>query len=987
MRSQYANDDVPTYVEFKFLYRGKTYIINRSPRQNRRSKRRNKEGEYTITTDQPRVSLIMPDGQIYKGNIRETNQKIIEIIGLDVNQFTQIAMIAQGDFLKLLHASSKERKEIFGKIFNTKIYWLIEEELKRRASAISATLEDNKKAINRELENVQCIKDSRLTEKWQDMKQFMESDSDKQLELIELIISEAKERENEINNSIQKNQEELEKINSKLMQAKDINNLFEALELAHKKKEELDLRKDQMDLVWQQIDRGKKALQVEPKEASYLNKQRELSECSKRIEDLKAWLEKNEAKLAMLKKEKEDKEKEYKKKSPILASKISNINELLPKYEQLDKMTSEIKSLKEIKAITEEKYDKADKNVNKTKENKENLIKEQEELKSLADRYTHLELTVKNLDEKINSLKSLINLIKQMKSLLANYNQGEKDYKAADEDYDLKCKHYENLYHNFIEGQAGILATSLEEGSPCPVCGSTSHPNKAVATDLLIDESKLREAKKQMDEAAKLRQAKNEVLQKAEQEYKVKRNLVEHEGKRIVAASFNPDQVNIESLQTMLAKEEEKLQALTTEKNQAKAAGDKYTAYQTQLKDLEAALESYNKEKEEANKALGEVAVSLTKTETITNSLKEALVYENKSHALNELAAAKEQMEKLDKAKAKIADEYQAMVEVASNKKGNLKAEEKSFIRLTEEVRSFKEAFYNELEKQGFSSVEDYHKSLISSQKIEELSQSYQSYRDEIIENDTNLKNYTMQTQGKSRIETKDLENRKSQLTKVKTELEDDGKYVYGIIKRNQEIYDKLTKLIADRKKTKNTYGTISRLSDTANGKLSKRHINFQTYIQRRYFNMILAEANKRLYTMSNNQFILKCRDMEDLSGQGEVGLDLDVYSMVNDQVRDVKTLSGGESFMAALSMALGMSDIIQNTAGRIHIDTMFIDEGFGSLSENTRMQAIKILNDLSGGKRLVGIISHVTELKAQIETKLLVTKGEKGSRARWEIS
>ena len=145
----------------------------------------------------------MPDGQIYKGNIRETNQKIIEIIGLDVNQFTQIAMIAQGDFLKLLHASSKERKEIFGKIFNTKIYWLIEEELKRRASAISATLEDNKKAINRELENVQCIKDSRLTEKWQDMKQFMESDSDKQLELIELIISEAKERENEINNSIQ----------------------------------------------------------------------------------------------------------------------------------------------------------------------------------------------------------------------------------------------------------------------------------------------------------------------------------------------------------------------------------------------------------------------------------------------------------------------------------------------------------------------------------------------------------------------------------------------------------------------------------------------------------------------------------------------------------------------------------------------------------------------------------------------------------------
>jgi len=150
---------------------------------------------------------------------------------------------------------------------------------------------------------------------------------------------------------------------------------------------------------------------------------------------------------------------------------------------------------------------------------------------------------------------------------------------------------------------------------------------------------------------------------------------------------------------------------------------------------------------------------------------------------------------------------------------------------------------------------------------------------------------------------------------------------------------------------------------------------------------MIIHEANKRLYTMSNGQFILKCRDMEELSGQGEVGLDLDVFSLVNNQSRDVKTLSGGESFMAALAMALGMSDIIQNTAGRIHIDTMFIDEGFGSLSEDARMQAIKILNDLSGGKRLVGIISHVTELKAQIETKLVVTKDEKGSKARWEMA
>ena len=196
---------------------------------------------------------------------------------------------------------------------------------------------------------------------------------------------------------------------------------------------------------------------------------------------------------------------------------------------------------------------------------------------------------------------------------------------------------------------------------------------------------------------------------------------------------------------------------------------------------------------------------------------------------------------------------------------------------------------------------------------------------------ETNIKNYTEQTKGRSKIETTELKERKADLLRIKDELGEESKNIYGIRTRNEGVFEKLTKLVAVREKTKLLHGTLRRLSDTANGKLSQRHLNFQTYIQRRFFNMILHEANKRLYTMSNNQFILKCRDMEDLSGQGEVGLDLDVYSMVNDQVRDVKTLSGGESFMAALSMALGMSDIIQSRAGKIHIDTMFIDEGFGS--------------------------------------------------------
>ena len=217
--------------------------------------------------------------------------------------------------------------------------------------------------------------------------------------------------------------------------------------------------------------------------------------------------------------------------------------------------------------------------------------------------------------------------------------------------------------------------------------------------------------------------------------------------------------------------------------------------------------------------------------------------------------------------------------------------------------------------------------------------------------------------------------------------LDKKNKEYYAIIQKNETSYRNMIEAMKKRKKLREEYECMSRLDKTANGNLSgMAKLDFQTYIQRRYFKNIIHEANKRLIVMSSNRFILQCRDFNDLEKRGEVGLDLDVYSMVNDKTRDVKTLSGGESFMAALSMALGMADVMQNTAGKIHLDTMFIDEGFGSLDEESRSQAISILNDLAGDRRLVGIISHVTELKEQIERKLIVKKSAKGSEISWNL-
>ena len=197
----------------------------------------------------------------------------------------------------------------------------------------------------------------------------------------------------------------------------------------------------------------------------------------------------------------------------------------------------------------------------------------------------------------------------------------------------------------------------------------------------------------------------------------------------------------------------------------------------------------------------------------------------------------------------------------------------------------------------------------------------------------------------------------------------------------NRRAREALMRDFSDAEKLRSQYEMMGNLSRTANGNLSGSvKLDFETYVQRQYFRQIIHAANVRLARMTGQEFILQCRDIGSLSSQAQAGLDLDVYDLVNDSVRDVKTLSGGESFMASLSMALGLA------AGAVSLETMFVDEGFGSLDDMARERAIQILKELAGEKGLVGIISHVNELKEQIEWQLEVKKTEHGSHVKWNF-
>ena len=243
------------------------------------------------------------------------------------------------------------------------------------------------------------------------------------------------------------------------------------------------------------------------------------------------------------------------------------------------------------------------------------------------------------------------------------------------------------------------------------------------------------------------------------------------------------------------------------------------------------------------------------------------------------------------------------------------------------------------------------------------------------------------QLNGKRRQETESEVRKKNETDMLLKEKNVRKLEIHGKNITHQSACDSLKKYFAAEEELREKYEVVGNLSRTANGSLTGSvKLDFETYVQRKYFRQIIQAANRRLAKMTSGGFILQCRELKDLSSQGQAGLDLDVYDLVTDSVRDVKSLSGGESFMAALSMALGLADIIQNTAGAVSLETMFVDEGFGSLDDQSRERAIRILKELAGEKGLVGIISHVNELKEQIDWKLTVTKSGHGSHARWII-
>lgn len=1063
MRSQYAKEETETFVKLTFQVKELVYEVTRSPSYNRISKRKNNDGEYKTVAVPAKVSLVLPDKTEFIGSMKDINMKLEEIVGVDLNQFCQIAMIAQGEYLKLLLASSKERKEIFSKIFNTSIYSGIQQRLKEETANLYEKLEDNRKLYEHEIEKICCIPESEWKEKWENQILLLETGEEELVILLQNIITEAKQKEEVWKMEGTKNQEELLEIEHQLKQAEAVYQLFSLKEEAEQELLKLEIQEQEIEQKRELLIWAKKAEQVIEQENRYLDKKKEFDKITAEVlaldqeyTTLQIELEKGKTKWREIQQKKEEQ-------LPFIIAGLTRIEDNLPKYEILQKRQNLLEQEINQGKLIEDRVKKAAK---KLEEVKAQLNQYQIEQENLSDcnqvlfQYRQQVLNLEKKQEDLNQLKTIFEQVLKDETELEKQQQAvllsKQKYEAANQNYEEK-----NL--NFIAVQAGILAKDLEEGCPCPVCGSKEHPNKATLSSEAVTREDVERAKKKREQADKeLNKAsenshhailtlKNRKIQlqelgqrilgdefkekiELEQEVKIKQKInleqdlepkqeidskqkinseqeikleqdidskqetdlkqeinseqkIELKQKISLEQGFGLKEIGLEQITEWIKEcrtqwEEIKKQCEKAEQRSKKFEENKVKITTTK-KEIESLEKEYDKILEERNSSLIRVERLRIELEQIKNNLS----YQTKAEAQLVYSKLGRARQTLELSETELADKAKHLAELESEKRGqrNVKQEKKQELQqiVTQEQMRLNQM----IEEQGFKTQETYQMAKQTKKVIKKWEDECTAYDKALLQVKTKVEQYQIQVHQKELMDQKWLIEKAYQLRERAKQIQEELSVSAGIRRQNERSGALIGGLIKEKKRYQEEYQTLQLLSRIANGKLNKTAgIDFQTFVQRQYFNQMIQAANKRLIFMSEGQFILECRDFSALGKQGEVGLDLDVYSIATDKIRDVKTLSGGEAFMAALAMALGMADVIQDTSGNIKIEAMFIDEGFGYLDEDSRIRAIQILQELAKGQRLIGIISHISELKEQIDRKLIIKKGKHGSSIQWEI-
>ncbi|CUX27304.1 AAA family ATPase [Clostridium sp. C105KSO13] len=979
LRSDFAEPNAKTYVELTFSHKDKVYSITRNPRYERPKK--NGEG---MTTENADAVLRLPGGDVITG-YRDVTAKVVDILGINYRQFKQIAMIAQGEFLQLLLADSKERGDIFRRVFNTNLYQNAQRLLKNSEREAQKRCENAEHSILQYISSIACPDSEQGKELTAEMENASIHKGADILSGLQELIAEDNSLLDNLMKQKEKLNHELDAQITAITQAQYINQFFEELKTAQEKQKTLAAQQDEIADRKKKMQEAEKALYtISPLEDKYLREQRDEQELNKNISklELKIQTQKEELEIARTAYQAE---KEREPKREELASAIVRLKKLLPQYETAEVLERNLEELAKKQSKVSKELEELLQQKNHFAEQKAKFTQELEQLSDIEVKLSACEQERNRLQDVQTGLLALQDSLSRLCKTQTESGRLKQRFLKTQENYQTINAVYIESETAFFSEQAGLLAESLKDGEPCPVCGSKVHPSKATIGADAPSEAELNELKQKTDKARQNMQSASERSAEALTKIAMMKEQLVHDAGTYIS-NIEPD-IEGEHFSTLIEGAAAENQKKQKENNEQKTRIEEQVSYKKQVKEQLALLESSLQgnqastvQKEQQKSSIGADIASGTGE---LKALQSTLEYTGREQAVAAIEAWTKDLNALKEAFQKADEAYHGLENKLESNQALFKNYQERLAGTTQAKQATLAAYTQKLSECGFCNAEVYHNALKTEAEINELKDSIEQYQNEVQAVERDLQRLTRETENRQKQDLEQLEVSKQKLQKEKNQVEDFVQTLAGRLGTNEPIAKALGRTISDAAGYQKEYLLVGNLSKTANGELAgKQKLAFEQYVQASYFNQILAEANKRLRIMTNSRFeLLRREDAANLRAQ--TGLEIDVMDHYTGRIRSVKSLSGGESFKASLSLALGLSDVIQSHAGGVEIDTLFIDEGFGALDTESLEQAIQTLAGLAAGNRLVGIISHVTELKERIDRQIVIEKSSSGSRVK----
>lgn len=973
-----------------------TYKITRTPRHIRPAKRTGAKQQEEGET----AELLMPDGSQYPGKLSDTNRKIEEIVGLTADQFRKVVMIAQGEFMDFLRAGSKEKTELLRDLLKTDYYYQLSERLKTLAKEKNTAAKTQRAKLSliaanavteglpeEDAQALEAAKGTVIT-----AKELQPEQVDALVDVLSGVCARLQLQQGELAQQQTAAQKDRDEGMKRIEAAQPLMRRFKELEDAKKTLQECAAQADEIEKKRRLIGKIRDAWAIEPKyqrmkdaRDALTNAQTELAAKQQELPQLKQ----TAADAAALHQQMEKAQQDATAHESEVKTKVKDA---LKTFDALDEAEKALRQVEEADMKAKANAESAKKALDDFKKQEDAWRKQEAELQGAEAAYEVCKQQNQQYRDLKKSLEDLYGNQKDVQEKARQAAAAKDAYASVTQKYQRAQNEYDDYRLAFLNAQAGLLARELVSGKPCPVCGALEHPAPCQLTqeNQQLNRGELDRRRKAADDAAKAQEEKAKESESAQVKLTERQKAAEEAEKKLVENAKN---IRENVPMATAADVEAMLQAWLPELQSAsKSVQAKVKALDDVRKNLDGAkaerekLEKAASAAQETAKSTAVKKAEAEKTWTLHQEELSSSAYRTREDAVAQRTQAQEAKQKAEAAASQAAGKERQAQKAKTECRARIQQLDAEMPKKQADAEEFNQQYQQtmaekSLDETQWQALTETYPDVKIADRLQEEAEGFKEKKTAAEEKHKTAQNAIT---GREKPNMEQLnaafEAAKAAWEKASAALEAakhlhlDNARVLNDLREGREP-------LANACKEANT---AQHLSDVMAGTESGNRMNLETFVQRSYMEKILCDANRRFRDMSNGQFELKLINVEDAGEGKNKGLDLEVLSIVTGKTRSVNTLSGGESFMAALSLALGMADQIQAATAAIHLDVMFIDEGFGSLSDNARNEAVNILKEMAGKQRQIGIISHVSELKDEIENQLIVKKDDRGSHISW---